>query len=47
MVDPGRAGVQIIAFWFEYLTRQRLADNEDVLLVPGSISYLLANCGAL
>ena len=38
---------QIIAFWFEYLTRQRLHDGEDVLLVPGSISYLLANSGAL
>ena len=37
--------MQVIAFWFEYLTRQRLADSEDVLLVPGSISYLLANSG--
>ena len=37
--------MQVIAFWFEYLTRQRLADREDVLLVPGSISYLLANSG--
>ena len=39
--------VQIIAFWFEYLTRERLTDSDDVLLVPGSISYLLANSGAL
>jgi len=42
---PNRAVVQVIAFWFEYLTRQRLAHSEDVLLVPGSISYLLANSG--
>ena len=36
-----------MAFWFEYLTRERLGGKEDVLLVPGSISYLLANSGAL
>jgi hypothetical protein len=36
-----------VAFWFEFLTRERLAGEDDVLLVPGSISYLLANSGAL
>ena len=39
--------VQIVAFCFEFLTRERLAGKDDVLLVPGSISYLLANSGAL
>ena len=37
---------QIIAFWFEYLSREVLVGHDDVLLLPGSITYLLANSGA-
>mmetsp|Transcript_8932 Transcript_8932/g.19063 ORF Transcript_8932/g.19063 Transcript_8932/m.19063 type:complete len:237 (+) Transcript_8932:90-800(+) len=40
---------QVIAFYFEYLGRvkyQQLAGpSGPVLLVPGSIAYLLSNCG--
>ena len=37
---------QIVAFWFEYLTRETLAGHDDATLVPGSITFLLANSGA-
>lgn len=36
---------QIIAFYFEYLSRERLQGNSDVLLVAGATTYLLLSAG--
>lgn len=41
-----RVALQVVAFWFEYLAREQLAGRDDVALLPGSITYLLANSGA-
>lgn len=37
---------QVIAFYFEYLSREVFADRSDLLLIPGATTYLLLSAGA-
>ena len=42
---PLHCFIQIVAFWFEYLAKEFFAGTDSVTLVPGSITFLLANSG--
>ena len=39
-----RGPAQIIAFWFEYLGKERFS-GRAVAYIPGSMAFLLSNCG--
>jgi Ulp1 family protease len=36
----------LIAFYFEYLAREKFKDISDILLIPGAATYLLTSAGA-
>jgi len=38
---------QCIAFYFEYLSRELLHNNPEILLVPPATSFLVASSGTL
>ena len=36
---------QIIAFYYEYLSREKNESHADILLIPGATAYLVLNAG--
>jgi len=46
LTGPRWLNDQVISFYFEYITQERLqGGHQSVVFVPPSISFLLANCG--
>jgi sentrin-specific protease 8 len=42
---PNWLNDQLLAFYFEFLAREKFKDASEILLIPGAVTYLLTSSG--